>query len=354
VLPSAARFDCAAGEELPESDDIVDLDGDGWSDIVKRSPVVDTPGTSFGGHNGHYELRIWMRNAGGVHSAGVHALLRDEQVASWADFDGNGVVDLLVVEMSVPLTGRDVARPLAYHLYPGRGDGTFDEKRLFARIPPAHTLDRIQTMIRLGTTETIFFGASDARPTERNVYVRSGTTELTQYAQTYSANASLLGLIDVDQDAQDDLVLLDTDGLHQVSGHDLRELIAPLSVALPPSTRFLGKMDVDSDGRMDLVGHSTSAVVLHNDGMMKWTARVENEASPAVASGFLADISGDGREDLVLSRERNVIEIRRSNGASFDPATLYFVPGGVRGVVHEGLRAAVRVGSPARVWRPCD
>jgi hypothetical protein len=256
---------------------LVDLDGDGDADLS----LADGTG-----------VRTWL-NAGGTLSAADTFALAGIQDHDYADLDGNGLADLVVVEAATP----------DFRWYPGNGAGGFSN--------PA------DGVLRQGLGESLAFtdldgdGDTDIASAEEVNdfwrYLNPGNGALTGFGQVADfVNVRQPRGIDIDSNALGDLCAIEGNRIVQFIQAAADSFQARRTVGndfLNPADLVVG--DVDADGKQDIVASAAG------DGVISyWLASsrgtfssFEDEALvdslDAPGRLVLADMDADGDLDLL-------------------------------------------------------
>ena len=268
-----------------------DVDGDGALDLFSAGPDSGGP-----------TARLLLGGGDGTFLA-PQVFRTDRPVLARADdFDGDGDGDFVFV-------GADEANLL----FQGEGEPLVFDSTSFNAIGPPHDLDLgnfngdgipdVVTANGDGRTYSIFFGRDD------------GLLNF-QGATAYDGSLRFVVVVDLNDDGADDLV---SSAPNFSVGNDRRaSFLVPLLndgngkfVAGPEIQRhvsFLGKADVDGDGRVDVVelglgtpaGGETPVAIRLNDGSGGLTEPVLLDVDAgAMAAG---DLDSDGDLDFVVTR----------------------------------------------------
>ena len=267
---------------------IADFNGDGIPDVVP--PPSGTLNAFIS--DGHGYVLKHAQDAGGPAFFG-------EQKTAAADLDGDGNVDLIAGNPSQVVFGR--------------GDGTFTSTPI-----------RFDGTSLLGTGRIDSGGAAflaSGNDVNMLTFSRDRVPTMTKIF-TPPANG-LPFVLDVDGDSITDL-FVSTSSVTEIvkKGNSGWSVAAQLSVRQP--VRALTAADFDGDGRVDLVtcdefftcelslatasGYAAPRIVLTRQSL---------PASPAAI--LAADVDRDGRQDLIIPADGNIIVYRNTGGGNFAP-----------------------------------
>lgn len=337
---SLAAVQTRAKEDNYFLSDIADLNRDGHPDLVISSYWANGFKIFWGEGGG--QLREGPFLPTGVHGRAVKC----------ADLNRDGFVDIVSATSGS-------GRPIHLHVFLGRGDGTFAEKRSFPSV-----LDTSKDLI---ITDKNGDGLMDVVVTSSFPWVvlfkqqSDGRFEPLYYPTWTPARVAFA---DVDRDSRDDMVLLyssfdNTPGSDSLvvrlnSGGDAfgpsRHLAVLGARTLRPSE--LLSCDLNGDGYKDLLfnhhnveGEPTDTLFyLAGREGAQFGAPVFLLAPAKILHTGVADMNGDGWADLVVSCEGATVSIALNRGktAPDEPGGLMVYPNPVRGwfKVHSGVPGA--------------
>lgn len=259
------------------------------------------------------EVAVARRDA--VSGWTAHAVARaapGDILATPADFDGNGRVDLLL------------RRSDGWLLLLQRADGSF-EPRHSPPAPPAMASGvLVGDLDGDGDPDVIELAAAGSRIWLNGAHA---TAILTPVGAPLPAARDGL-LLDADADGDLDAVLVAPDGVVALLVNDGDGSFSPLPAPIADGIAFaIGAADLDADGDIDLLlgaGDGSSPLLLRNGGALRFTTAPV--AAVAQAPRALLDYDGDGFTDLLLVGGGG-IEIARGGALGYAPA----VPVTVRG-----------------------
>ena len=279
-----------------------DLDGDGLTDLVFGNTA--TPGATAG-------LTVLFGRSAGLYAEPVTVGgFAAAQVGGVGDFDGDGRLDILVLDLDGP----------AVQTLLGRGDGTFTAgpRTVVAGINAVFTRPAVADFTGDGRPDVVLHDPFN----RRLVFLQNqgGTLAVVEQpalAGLAAGRTKSVAVADLNGDGKPDLVVgIDEFGkparvavcLQSAAGGYLPPVeyavqAGPGGVASPFPT-LVRVADVTGDGKADVVvGNASAAAVLTGDGAGGLTARpafrLDGFSGSADAGFDLADLNGDGRADLV-------------------------------------------------------
>lgn len=290
-LPTAI----SPGNLSPGGHLVGDLNGDGHLDVVYSAggPLFTFPVRSLLADGlGHYTDALAITSTG----AGVlQALL---------DFDGDGVMDLLV---------RNTVGSEVVWLRRGLGNGTFSAGTTLtaATDPDLAWLEQVRpAKLRAGSLPDLVYATRGNAGTgvPPRLRVLRDTAGVFAFAQSHDLPTAVQGLLvaDFDDDGFDDVAASCSDGSLRVFVADrVGGLVPSASLNVGSVAGMMSSADVDADGRRDLFVVADSAAVVKRllgagDGSFGAPTTIADTAS--VVSFTVADADGDGAPDLVTNR----------------------------------------------------
>ena len=238
------------------------------------------------------------------------------------DFDGDGQDDL--ASMSLVAIPGFAASP-GLEVVPGRGDGTFSERRQLALFGSPATSYRFRSLLAAdldgdGKDEIVTAAPSGGLTVVRNL---EGTTALPTMAMARDVE-----IADFDRDGFPDVLLPDAtvQFVSVFSGAELDRAVPP-PLLLPTVDGFVAVVveDLDNDGLPDIAGTpengSTVRVLLFDAGRRRWSA--ENHDVGTLARDVkAAKLAGDDLADLVVlcAGTADLAVLNGTGGGAFDAA----------------------------------
>lgn len=336
---------------------VADVNGDGIPDIV----FVDTSNAESGGL-----LSVELGKGNGLFTAKTSEL----QVApvfgatAFGDLLGNGKLDIVIADSTSP----------KLYVILGNGDAsfqgtttlTYSGSRLttFVLADVNHDgkqdivgTDGSNLIVMLGngdgtfTTPVIYPGLSEAGAlavadingdgfpdvvttgeNQYSIFINNGdgtfqtATTVGSYPRTINEGA--IALADLDGDGFPELMLLDDNDNAVLVMHNKQDgsFAAPQLYVVGTEPQSIAVVDLNGDGHPDLmVGELQTVSILFNngDGTFPGLTQVSNVGTSYLA---IADVSGDGVDDIVSSAGDDTFKVQISNGDStFQAAQSYSV-----------------------------
>lgn len=283
----------------PESVAVSDFNGDHKADLVVANE---------GGNN----VSIFLSNGDGTFQSAVNYAVGSGPISvAVGDFNGDGKVDLAVANSS----GNNASILL------GNGDGTFQAAVNYAvgNNPYSIAIGDFNLDGKPDLVVSNYFGA--------NVSVLLGNGDGTfQTAQNFNAGSYpySVAVADFNGDGRPDLVAANTTYPGDVSvllGNGDGTFQSAVSYAVGNDPEGVAVGDFNGDGKPDLAvpndGSNTVSVLLGNgDGTFQTAV---NYASGGFypASILAADVSGDGRTDLVIGNQSSIAVLHGNGNGTF-------------------------------------
>ncbi len=250
------------------------------------------------------------------------------------DVDGDGRVDLVVGFLERNAEGSTVGGAL--YLVPASAGGGFAEPVELAPIPvTALALGNVNEHDALDIAALHRPDAFGRRPAE--VWVFGGGASPARTARLDAGNALTLALGDIDRDDKLDILIGKESGTARVyfgdgTGHFERRS----EVQDAPGVELL-TVDLDDDGGTDLLAFAEAARVVRG-------ARAEGLSSailaapPGMRSVNPVDVDGDGRRDLIGVAGDGIVVLRSLRGLELEQSSLVDLP------LHAGTPRALWAG----------
>lgn len=319
-----------------------DFNRDGKLDLAVAANML-----SPGYHSG--TLVVFLGDGSGAFSAprlaagDVFNVAFENLVA--ADFDGDGILDLVVSTFNEP--------PPSSHLilFHGDGLGGFIRTGTVLSIPQDCCNSEFVSVTVADLNGDGFpdLLATIEPPLPLGLYVylgdgHGGFSGATGYYAGYSPNSIAVG--DFNGDGIPDVAVAASSRVGNGSvtvfiGKGGGALADGVLYESSPGTRVVNVADVNGDGILDLVTAGTDIWVFPGDGHGKFAKRIPFTTGESAAGLQIADINGDGRPDILTTNPRNSAPYALLNtcSASMASATL-FVPALVEARGVGGVRFA--------------
>jgi hypothetical protein len=301
---------------------MADLDGDGNIDLV----VVNNSGS----------VSILLGVSDGTFRPATNIPVRNPNSAVVADFNGDGKLDLAI---------SDVGSSILFMA--GNGDGTFQ---------PAVTAARQTGTMAVGDFNGD--GKPDLALVGTPAYIMLGNGNGTFQTPVPPPGAATAGFNvavgDFNGDGKLDVVAGTTGAVLLMLGDGKGGLAAPVSIAtsvsFAPDTLIVG--DLNGDHKLDIVtvtGLANSVVVLMGNGNGTFQPPASYPIGDLGSGAVIADLNGDGVPDLAVANHASfstpgTISVFNGNGdGTFQPAVQYNPTSqanwalGVADVNHDGL-----------------
>lgn len=343
----AFRFEDVTATHLPETVlrnsmdvGVADLDGDGDLDVVVPQEflvnklLLNQGDGRFAHASDRYPPLTAEEMAGGPERLRGPGRGHDSEDVSIADFDGDGIVDFIIVAEDDVKMGRTSV----HERYRGLGGGRFE------RVPglPDTEADAVAhaDIDGDGDLDVVIAGAGQDR-----LLINDGkgvlTDETTSRLPAEDKVTQDIEFADLDGDGDMDLVL-GQEGGHALWLNDGRGVFAEASDRLPPpgnvEARKVTPADVDSDGDLDLYfshvawqGREGQDRLLINDGSGRFVdetaTRIPAETATTLVARF-ADLDGDNDIDMVRGDDGPISVWLNDGQGVFTDATAAVLPAG--------------------------
>jgi hypothetical protein len=281
-----------------------DLNGDGKPDLAFTNAAV-----------GVSRVSVLLNNGNGTFAAPVpYATAQLPYRLAIGDLSGDGKPDLIVGQGDGTVA-----------LFVNGGGGTFGG----APIPigsSGHLATALAAADLDGNGSLDVLVGRDNPATIDLLFNQGGNTFTTTSAPVGAAPLSPLAR-DFDGDGKIDLALATNLGLTQLAGAGAGGFAAPTAIALP-STASAAAGDFDGDGDLDLaLGNGDGdVVILLNDGHAGLLGGLARVPAALGGGGAAVDLDGDGRTDLVGSSDHGVTAFHNDGKGGFAAARTTALP----------------------------
>ena len=326
--------------------------GDGKGEFL-RPPTVATGASlvavAVGDVNGDGELDLVGANVDGnsisvLLSAGGrtflprtdYALSTRPQAVALADFDGDGLLDAVTANGDLCVLLNTKAKP-----------GTFGAPVHYA--PPGATLGAVATGDVDGDGDIDIVAANGAQGT-LTVFLNDGHggfASVVEVSAGTGASPTGIALVDVNGDGRLDLVASSSSNFLVLLNEGGGTFGVP---AVHPASGYLQGIaagDLDGDGRVDLVGvgslvgTSTGFVDVLLNGASGFSAAAGYAMTELPGTILVADVDGDGRLDVVAASQNDDSEVvsvfLNAGGGVLGPRQDYNTPYGTTGIAARDL-----------------
>jgi len=288
--PRSASFEVLTGQ--PRELRVVDVDGNGWVDLV----IAGWPGQWV------YDTPVMVvLNEGGVLRKGFEFRVPDQRSPQLADLDGDGLPELVLAGDSGPVKA-----------YRNVGGGRFAPSEFFCYSRGLDTRGHAvatgdfdgdgRVDLAVGNIEKGRHSLSILRNQGQGAFAEQINIPFPTNLVDFYEDKGLLNAVDVDGNGAPDLLMQNGSGkalFFNPGAPNPRSLVLP-DVYIP------GLLDVDGDGRADLVTESEAGVFFQS-GLGDGTFGPRSEMFPVPASFSARDVTGDGVPDLLV--ESLVVEV---------------------------------------------
>lgn len=308
-----------------------DLDGDGRADVVLTHELYES--------DLYFGYDVFLAEEDGSLAAPVRHPLAGISVATGADMNGDGVVDLVVAAAGCDRGCYSAATQIEVHL--ADGAGSFLPPRVF-RLPLGHDgypqgfaigdLDRdAYPDVAAVTSSGCCTEDGDTGIPMRWLLHNDGSGNLVLGAAAPALGAStsmrvdVLDLADVDGDGDDDLLGVARGLLWLEEAASPGQFLPPRLLARTPTDVVapLAGQDVDGDGRADLV---TSDALTGAPSVVDFQRFARRSPpltlTPAPSRSGVGDLNGDGRDDLVVPTLSGVTVLLGAAGGRFEARSI--------------------------------
>jgi hypothetical protein len=304
---------------------IGDFDGDGILDLVS----VETSGAG---------VELVVRHGNGD---GTFAVVRrlnvslPSNIAGAADFDGDGNLDLLLVQTD-SLFQETTAVP-----YFGAGDGTFRAGATIVvagNVYPAVFVAPLADFNGDGIMDFVMFNTSGwGGPTELDAYLGRGDGTFDLVSSSFPFTPTSAAVADFDGDGLPDLAIGGTTNYLSMIFTMVRNLGngsfgSPSYLTMPGVISGVAAGDLDGDGRPDLLvadGSDSLISLLRGHGDLTFDAAVTFGLDGTPSAVAIADFNRDGNADFVVTTNggsQALVAYGTGNGG-FQSPYAYFVGG---------------------------
>jgi hypothetical protein len=291
------------GRGVPRYTSIVDLNGDGKPEIVVAG-LFSGPG-----------LHVFMNQGNGtfVQNAQVVGVGDGAMHVRAADFNGDGKMDLAMVEGRPEAYGASEFVAGRVVILTGRGDGTFDMPRSWALGRSATGL----TIADLNGDGKLDLAVPDELRAEVNfMYGRGDGTFDDPVAMGLPFRPAGVTAVDFDKDNRADLIIGTVDGFMALRNNGGGFSVCASVYSEPTRSVVIG--DFDRDGNADV---AVGRRLVRGNGACGFTGAQLPDAHYNDSLVTSADLNGDGWLDVIAAdRAHNSIHVYLNAGGTAAPA----------------------------------
>jgi uncharacterized protein YuzE len=318
-----------------------DFNGDGQPDVaIANLNPSGTPST----------VTIWLRQKGAtLQLAGAYAVGPNPAAVAAADFNGDGKLDLAVVN-----SGPNNAGANAVSILLGNGDGTFQPQMLF----PVGSYPISEAVADFNGDGFLDLAVSNLDSGTVSILLGNGDGTFQPAANYPAGGAGPVAAGDFNGDGKPDLAVGVDSSLVILLNNGNAVFHAGFHADLGPYVDGIAVADFNGDGKLDLaatVYHSNKVAVLLGNGDGTFQTPVDYSVGMQPNSIAVADMNGDGFADLVVADYRRPGSILLGKGdGTFQPSTTLPMPQQCLQVTtaafqHQGIQDVVALGAGV-VW----